>query len=213
MTIQALAWAIDQQIPGPSKLVLVSLANHADHTNGYCHLDLSTISRESSVPTRSLWRYFGALERNGYLVKDERSKSKDAERRDYWLILDRDVGLPWAWDAPSGDAEAGESDGAAEPVQTVPASSEGPSGFSRARQREARGAAEAASTAQGAAQVPIIEGTEAFKVWCDYCRNVLLTVPPFVHAIVLANGKSARGFYRPSLFPPRGQIDDIEGVA
>lgn len=108
MSIQAVAWALDQHpdnLPGKPKLVLVSIANHADHRTGYCWLTLETISHESSQPIRSLYRYIGALVRNGYLRKQLR-KGEDGKQRatDYWILFNREPN-PWDWGArgPDGD--------------------------------------------------------------------------------------------------------------
>jgi hypothetical protein len=116
MSIQAVAWVLDQHpenLPGKPKLVLVSIANHADHTNGYCFLNLETISRESSMPVRSLYRYIGALVRNGYLRKVRR-KGADGKHRatDYWILFQRAPAV-FNWGA------AGEIDDRDEPQDVV----------------------------------------------------------------------------------------------
>jgi hypothetical protein len=97
MSIQAVAWALDQDLPARVKLVLVAIANHADHTNGYCWLKAETIAREASCGQRSVWRYVGALIRNGYVRKSPR-KAEDGRQRanDYWIMFGREP-KPWAW--------------------------------------------------------------------------------------------------------------------
>lgn len=122
MSIQAVAWVLDQDaddLPGKAKLVLVSIANHADHTNGYCWLNLDTIARESSMPVRSLFRYIGALVRNGFLRKELR-KGKDGKQRatDYWVLFDRPP-AKWDWGAKADGAEDEEPQDVVDPSATV----------------------------------------------------------------------------------------------
>jgi hypothetical protein len=125
VSIQAVGWALEQRLPPKPKLVLVSIANHANHVDGYCWLALDTISREASIPVRSLFRYIGGLARNGYLRKQLR-KGEDGKQRstDYWILFDRDP-REWDWGtkAPNDDDDddpqdvvepsATESDGSA----------------------------------------------------------------------------------------------------
>lgn len=103
MSIQAVAWALDQEIPARPKLVLVAVANHADHTNGYCWLKASTIAREASCGQRSVWRYLGALIRNGY-VRKEKKISDDGRQRanDYWIMFGRPQKV-WSWGGDGRD--------------------------------------------------------------------------------------------------------------
>jgi hypothetical protein len=214
VTIQALAWAMDQAPPGTAKLVLQALANHADHTNGYVHFDAPTIAQEASIQVVSLWRYLGALERNGYLEKDER-KPGDTDKRDYWLVLDRNPALPWSWSAQdipeSSDVAASE----VAPAHATPSSANqiSPRGFSRDRQTQARKAASDADAAARTNGVPVIEGSKAFLAWCAYLRRQRQVIP-FTMSIQVDDGKWARGFYRPTLFPPRqDESQTVEDVA
>lgn len=208
MTIQALAWATDQQVPSTAALVLRALANHADHTNGFVHFDASTIAAEASINVASLWRYLGALERNGYLQKDER-KSADGDRRDYWLILDRDSSLPWSWSAQDSqdDTSADDEPGGVEaadsyfPRPAASAPSSAPKAFRRDRQVASREQIKAAEPLPPDGMKPIIQGSRAFDAWNNHYRNVLRRPPPFIMSII-ADGKPARGFYEPTLFPP-----------
>lgn len=109
MSNQALTWAFDQDgLPCKAKFVLVALANHADHTNGYCWLKIETIAQETAIPARSLFRYIGALIRNGYLRR-EKKRGADGKQRanDYWLLFNR-LDAAWDWGAVIGgddDAE------------------------------------------------------------------------------------------------------------
>lgn len=91
MSIQAVAWALEQDIPARPKLVLVSLANHADHTNGYCWLKAETIGGEAACSPRAVFNFIGDLIRNGYVRKSGK-KGADGKQRanDFWLLFDRE---------------------------------------------------------------------------------------------------------------------------
>lgn len=209
MTIQSVAWAIEQQVPGNAGRVLIALANHSDHSTGHVDFDPPTIAREAAMQVASLWRYLGALERNGFLAKDER-KPGDTDKREYWLILDRDPAVPWSWSAQDGSERADDAH-AAEPTGPATARSYAPAGFSRDRQAEGRKAATALPPDRPPGHVPVIEGSKAFNAWCAHLR-ARKQLTPFVRAI-LVDDKWCRGFYMPTLFPPAEQIDDIEGAA
>ncbi len=117
MSNQALTWAFDQDgLPCKAKFVLVSIANHADHTNGYCWLKVSTIAQEASIPERSLYRYLGALVRNGYLRR-EKKKGADGKQRanDYWILFHRPAAA-WDWGAGIGDDADAEPQDDVEPT-------------------------------------------------------------------------------------------------
>jgi hypothetical protein len=129
MSIQAVAWALEQDkehLPAGPKLVLIAIANHADHTNGYCWLKAETIAREASCTTRSVYNCVGALVRNGYLRKAPR-KGEDGKQRanDYWIVFRRED-KPWHWgahpEANEAESEADEiaSEDGAEAISSSP---------------------------------------------------------------------------------------------
>jgi hypothetical protein len=95
--------------------VLLSLANHADHTTGRCYPTVQTISDESSVPVRTVYRVLAALVRNGYLLRERTRDLLGRQRANsYWLVLDRDRSeeiKDWKWTAAS-EAESDEMDDA-----------------------------------------------------------------------------------------------------
>lgn len=108
MSIQAVAWALEQDLPARPKLVLVSIANHANHVDGYCWLKAETIAREAACTPRSIYNFVGALVRNGFIRKSLR-KGDDGKQRatDYWILFDREE-KPWDQDA---HLESNEGDG------------------------------------------------------------------------------------------------------
>lgn len=88
MSIQAVAWALEQDIPARPKLVLVALANHANHVDGYCWLRVETIAQEAACGERSVPRFIDALAKYGYVRKVPR-RAEDGRQRanDYWLLF------------------------------------------------------------------------------------------------------------------------------
>lgn len=120
MSNQALTWAFEQNgLPCKAKFVLVSIANHADHTDGYCWLKVSTIAQEAAIPERSLYRYLGGLMRNGYLRREKR-KGADGKQRanDYWILFDRKQ-APWDWGAVAGGDDDADPQDVVEPTAIV----------------------------------------------------------------------------------------------
>lgn len=111
MSIQAVAWALEQDLPARPKLVLVSIANHADHVTGYCWLKAETIAGESACTKRSVYRFIGGLIRNGY-IRRQSKRGDDGKQRanDYWILFER-ADAKWDWgaqldsddDPPDGD--------------------------------------------------------------------------------------------------------------
>lgn len=193
MSIQALAWAIEQQIPGEPKLVLIALANHADHTTGECRFDPPTIAREAVVPEASLPRYLGALRRNGFLARDDRGKE-----RHYWLQFERDPAIDWSWKAGDHDDEAVDDvDGS----RSAPSPGLAPSSFRPSRQAELREKLVPPAPDPTEKRFPVIEGSRAYHAWVKFEKDQG-KVAPFVHSIIV-EGQTRRGFMRSTLFPPR----------
>lgn len=96
MSIQAVAWVLDrEEIPARPKLVLVAIANHANHTDGYCWLKAETIAKEAACSPRAVFNFVGALIRNGY-VRKAPARGADGKQRanDYWIMFNRADG-PW----------------------------------------------------------------------------------------------------------------------
>lgn len=62
MSIQAVAWALDQDIPNAGlKLVLIALCNHADKGTGELFLRHRTVEKEASMSRSSVQRHVKAL--------------------------------------------------------------------------------------------------------------------------------------------------------
>ena len=117
MSIQAVAWALEQDFTGRTpkgrsisahvaKLVLISLANHADHVSGHCWPSGETIAREASCSVRSAYRMINALARNGFVdVRKVRGDDGKQRSNNYWIRFDRKP-APWQFfadDEPEDD--------------------------------------------------------------------------------------------------------------
>ena len=111
MSIQAVGWALEQELPARPKLVLVAICNHANHVDGYCWLKAETIAKEASCTPRSIFNFVGALIRNGFIRKALR-KGEDGKQRatDYWVLFEREEKR---WESPA-NAEAPEGEDEAE---------------------------------------------------------------------------------------------------
>lgn len=117
MSIQAVAWALEQDLPARPKLVLVSIANHASHTDGYCWLKMDTIAAEASCSRRAVFNFIGDLIRNGYVRKALR-RGDDGKQRanDYWIVLNREP-AEWIKAGTETETEDGLDPADAEPAE------------------------------------------------------------------------------------------------
>lgn len=90
MSIAATNWAYRQKIPIKPKFVLAALADQADERTGrvcYGKTDMKYLAEKCSIPERSLYRYIGALIKNGYVVRE--SGKTLGQPSVYWLSFDR----------------------------------------------------------------------------------------------------------------------------
>src|SRR5262245_48043455 len=121
MTISSLAWAVDQDIPETSKLVLIGLSNFADDATGKVDIESNAarIARIAVIEEKALPGYLGALRRNKYL---HRSPKGD------FLLYEWDTPRKWDWHAAEGETEEVSA------PSPRPASSIAPARFQRAEQ-------------------------------------------------------------------------------
>jgi hypothetical protein len=247
MSIQAVAWALDQDLPARPKLVLVSIANHANHTDGYCWLKVETIASEASCSPRAVFNFIAALIRNGYIRKSPR-RGDDGKQRanDYWILLAR-AEAKWITtgaDEPS-DTEDAEPQDVVEPhargavgetVENppekpvdIPVGACGPTapGFShkdsaepsKPKPEEARAAGyvprgyrpppepkphPVGSIAGAKAElIFVFDGTPAYEAWARHQARKNGTAKWHLTTTKVVNGEAKRGWYFPTLFPPK----------
>jgi hypothetical protein len=88
MSIQAVAWALDRDIRDPlAKLILISLANHADHTTGFCYPPMRLIAKEASCDRRTVIRKLPQLTEVGYIRVISHRQGKQRLANYYQLLL------------------------------------------------------------------------------------------------------------------------------
>lgn len=189
MSLQALAWALEQDLPAGPKLMLIALANRADPTTGRCSYDSVVLAREAVLHRNSIGRYLEALVRNGYLRK------QSAPERVYYLALDRVAGhwQEWTWHRGEGEFHVKQDDGDdhGEPESR-------PIGFSpEAQKAEIAAGTASAEAAKAAQRFFVIRHTPAWDAWCAYHKR------DFPTTVAMIDGKSREGWWFPSLFPPK----------
>lgn len=73
MSISALNWAFDQDLPHAEKSVLVALAHRADK-NGYCYPGQKTLATMTGASESTVRRAIKSLDQKGYLSREERRR-------------------------------------------------------------------------------------------------------------------------------------------
>lgn len=85
MSIQAVAWALDRYVPDPlKKLILISLANHAD-SDGLCWPRMRLIAKEASCSRETVVRKLPELEKDGLIQVGKEAGRKRAHT--YRLLI------------------------------------------------------------------------------------------------------------------------------
>lgn len=104
MSIEAVGWALKQDIPGTPKLVLVALCNYADEETGHCWPSTQKIAKLASCSRRSVFTYLAALRRNGFInIQSAKRKSGEQRSNNYWVLFDRQ---PAKWEFVKGAIHA-----------------------------------------------------------------------------------------------------------
>jgi hypothetical protein len=266
MSIQAVGWVLSQKaedLPGTARLVLISLANHANHVTGHSFNSIELIAKEAGCSERTASRYIYALSRNGF-VDVRRTTRKDGKFRsnDYWIIFER-ISAPWQYfnrdgfgddqKEPDANLADGEytTEGLAEAVENPedsPGLAYGPSatvgitqsllqpsesqpspteivdspvpgiastvpiGYQPQARIEEAARNKAAEEARTSKPQPVIEGSKPWQAWIAHGHK------PGLVGKVDINGKVHRGWYFPSLYPPKSTgpplpLDDCSALA
>jgi hypothetical protein len=85
LSVEAITWAFDQDIPGPEKLLLLAIANHAD-PHGIAYAGQARLAKLCGIKERALRDNMHRLEEKGLLERRKRFKDGGARTSD-WLIL------------------------------------------------------------------------------------------------------------------------------
>lgn len=72
VSVKAINWALELELPPAKKLILVVLADYADDS-GYSFPGADKIASRSSISKRTLTRALAELEEDGYLVRERRN--------------------------------------------------------------------------------------------------------------------------------------------
>lgn len=108
MSIQAVSWALGLNIPDArAKLVLVCLANYADHKSGVCWPSIDTLCEESSQARSTVKAKLDWLAEEGFITIEHRTdpKTQRSTSNLYRLVIDQGGGAgarPLEGPAPGG---------------------------------------------------------------------------------------------------------------
>jgi len=121
MSVQAIAWAMQQKVGSPTgKILLICLANYANAQN-VCWHSQDTISKETELGERATRDWLKKLERQGYIRRQRRNRADGSRTSDLIRIcLERQ---------PDSDQEVLPADFAGRSIQA--ASDAAPTGISR----------------------------------------------------------------------------------
>lgn len=74
MSFQAMAWAVQQELPMREKMVLLMLANYASNERGDCYPSISVLAKDCGAGKDTIIRAIKTLEDDGYLTIKRRQQ-------------------------------------------------------------------------------------------------------------------------------------------
>ena len=86
MSLKAVTWAFEQEIPPNEKIVLLALADYADE-QGSSYPSMLTICRKASMSESTVRRMLTKLEERGLLVREERRTTGGAQQSNIYRIV------------------------------------------------------------------------------------------------------------------------------
>lgn len=89
MSIKAICWAFEQDLPPTSKLVLLKLADNAND-DGWCWPSQATLARHTSLTRETVNRHIAKLEESGHLTV-KRRKQEGVNLPNHYLLNLRGV--------------------------------------------------------------------------------------------------------------------------
>ena len=90
MSIEAVSWALKQDVPPAEKLVLVSLADHHNRATGLCIPGQASVGEQTSMSVRTVQRHLKSLEGRGLIVRQARFRPEGRGRTSDSYILQGD---------------------------------------------------------------------------------------------------------------------------
>jgi DNA-binding transcriptional ArsR family regulator len=90
VSIEAVSWALKQNVPPPEKLVLVSLADHHNRATGLCIPGQASVGEQTCMSVRTVQRHLKSLEARGLIVRKARFRPEGRGRTSDSYILQGD---------------------------------------------------------------------------------------------------------------------------
>ena len=90
MSIEAMSWALKQDLPPSEKLVLVSLADHHNRGTGLCIPGQASIGEQTCMSVRTVQRHLKSLESKGLIAREARFRPEGRGRTSDSYILQGD---------------------------------------------------------------------------------------------------------------------------
>ena len=90
MSIEAVSWALKQDLAPSEKLVLVSLADHHNRGTGLCIPSQSSIGEQTCMSVRTVQRHLKSLEAKGLITRAARFRPEGRGRTSDSYILQGD---------------------------------------------------------------------------------------------------------------------------
>jgi DNA-binding MarR family transcriptional regulator len=183
MSVQAVSWALDQDIDNPAlKLLLVAICNYVDGGLIYWS-GQEALSKDASMSTRSIQRHLKELEVQGYIRRESRRGDDGSKLNDYIHVLSQ------------GDKLAG---GLPDKPGSSHTTTVSPTFNGERKGDKKRGRARVGNAAPALPVVTVARGSQAFRDWISHWR---------------ANGVSVRAREKmaeltvPSEYPPVGKSE------
>lgn len=86
MSIRAMNWAFEQDVPPPLKVILLALADWADG-DGIAFPGQKSLSAKTSIPERSLRRHLAELEEQGFIARRRRTSAGGQRTSDEYKLM------------------------------------------------------------------------------------------------------------------------------
>lgn len=89
MSVKVQGWVWDQSLPTSEKIVLLKLADHADHEGGNVYPSVASIAAQTGLSERQVQRYLKGFLEKGILVIDDRAAGGRGRTRVYRFTFEK----------------------------------------------------------------------------------------------------------------------------